>query len=68
MAKKEMTPKRNAAKCYIQVSPVTTRRLGSTNLTRNGRQTHTYKMKHEQLYLSQCGWGMFGFRSGSEFI
>ena len=24
--------------------------------------------KHEQLYLSQCGWGMSVFRSGSEFI
>ena len=25
-------------------------------------------VKHEQLLLSQCGWGMFIFRSGSEFI
>ena len=52
----------------LQVSPVTMRRLGSANLTHDIRGTRTNEFRHEQLYLSQCGWGMFAFRGGSEFI
>ena len=53
---------------HIQVSPVTMCRLGSTNLIRDICGTCTNEEKHEQLYLSQCGWGMFVFRKGSEFF